>query len=73
MWLFPLTVVSYENELPLDTPYHSELDDPANSAYTDLKEEIENFVSIIMSQCMRFPTMWHFGMCRLGRASAASF
>ena len=22
---------------------------------------------------MRFPTMWHFDMCRLGRASAASF
>ena len=19
-----------------------------------------------LSQCMRFPTMWHFGMCRLG-------
>ena len=19
-----------------------------------------------MSQCMRFPTMWHFDMCRLG-------
>ena len=26
-----------------------------------------------LSQCMRFPTMWHFDMCRLGRASAASF
>ena len=26
-----------------------------------------------MSRCMRFPTMWHFDMCRLGRASAASF
>ena len=26
-----------------------------------------------MSWCMRFPTMWHFNMCRLGRASAASF
>ena len=25
-----------------------------------------------MSQCMRFPTMWHFDKCRLGRASAAS-
>ena len=25
-----------------------------------------------MSQCMRFPTMWHFDMCRLRRASAAS-
>ena len=22
---------------------------------------------------MRFPTMWHFGMCRLRRACAASF
>ena len=21
---------------------------------------------ICMSQCMRFKTMWHFGMCRLG-------
>ena len=30
------------------------------------------FVSL-MSQCMRFPTMWHFDMCRLGQASAASF
>ena len=20
----------------------------------------------IMSQCIRFPTMWHFDMCRLG-------
>ena len=27
----------------------------------------------LMSQCMRFPTMWYFDMCRLGRASAASF
>ena len=27
----------------------------------------------LMSQCMRFPTMCHFDMCRLGRASAASF
>ena len=26
-----------------------------------------------MSQCMRFPTMWHFDMCRLGKASTASF
>ena len=26
-----------------------------------------------MSQCMSFPTMWYFDMCRLGRASAASF
>ena len=26
-----------------------------------------------LSQCMRFPTMWHFDKCRLGRASAASF
>ena len=26
-----------------------------------------------MSQCMRFPTMWHFDMCRLRLASAASF
>ena len=25
-----------------------------------------------LSQCMRFPTMWHFDKCRLGRASAAS-
>ena len=38
--------MSYENELPLDTPYNTELDDPANAAYTDLKEEIENVVSI---------------------------
>ena len=27
----------------------------------------------ILSQCMRFPTMWHFDTCRLGQASAASF
>ena len=33
-----------------------------------LKPESNN-----MSQCMKFPTMWHFDMCRLGRASAASF
>ena len=26
-----------------------------------------------MSQCMTFPTMWHFDMCRLVRAPAASF
>ena len=26
-----------------------------------------------LSQCMRFPTIWHFDMCRLRRASAASF
>ena len=26
-----------------------------------------------MSQCMWFPTMWHFDMCRLVRASAAFF
>ena len=26
-----------------------------------------------LNQCMRFPTMWQFDMCRLGRASAASF
>ena len=26
-----------------------------------------------MSQCMRFPTMWNFDMCRLGQASVASF
>ena len=38
--------MSYENELPLDTPYNTELDDPANAAYTNLKEEIENVVSI---------------------------
>ena len=25
-----------------------------------------------MSRGMRFPTMWHFDMCRHGRASAAS-
>ena len=25
-----------------------------------------------MSQCMRFPTMWHFDMCRLGWTSAVS-
>ena len=27
----------------------------------------------LLSHDMRFPTMWHFDMCRLGRASAASF
>ena len=26
-----------------------------------------------LSQCMRFPTMWQFDICRLGRTSAASF
>ena len=26
-----------------------------------------------LSQYMRFPTIWHFDMCRLERASAASF
>ena len=26
-----------------------------------------------LSQCMRFPTLWHFDMCRLGQASAAFF
>ena len=26
-----------------------------------------------MSQCMRFPTIWHFDICRLKRASAAPF
>ena len=26
-----------------------------------------------LDQNMRFPTMWHFDMCRLGRASDASF
>ena len=26
-----------------------------------------------MSRDMRFPTMWHFDMCRLRRASAATF
>ena len=26
-----------------------------------------------MSQCVEFPTMWHFDMCRLGRTSVASF
>ena len=34
---------------------------------------IDRFCSLDISQCMRFPTMWHFDMCRLGRASAASF
>ena len=28
---------------------------------------------LYLSQCMRFPTMWYFDECRLGRASAASF
>ena len=27
---------------------------------------------IIEPEYMRFPTMWHFDMCRLGRASAAA-
>ena len=29
--------------------------------------------NINLSQCMRFPTMWHFDKCRLGPASATSF
>ena len=28
---------------------------------------------ILLSRDMRFPTMWHFDMCRLRRACAASF
>ena len=31
------------------------------------------YVKRDLSQCMRFPTMLHFDMCSLGRASAASF
>ena len=31
------------------------------------------FITIIMSRGMIFPTIWHFDMCRLGRASAAPF
>ena len=27
----------------------------------------------LMSRGMRFPTIWHFDMSRLGRASASSF
>ena len=34
---------------------------------------IEFRINIKLIMCMRFPTMWYFDMCRLGRASAASF
>ena len=53
--------MSYENELPLDTPYNTELDDPANAAYTDLKEEIENVVSIIepVHEISNNVAFWH--------------
>ena len=30
-------------------------------------------IGFVMSQCMRFPSIWHFDMYRLGRASTASF
>ena len=33
----------------------------------------EIIVKMHLSQYMRFPTMWHFDMCILGRASAVSF
>ena len=35
--------------------------------------EVIKGVQIKLSQCMRFPKMWHLDMCRLRRACAASF
>ena len=51
------------NDLPLFSVCRKSYDTP-----TDGEKLVIN-----MSQCMRFPTMWHFDMFRLGRASAASF
>ena len=39
---------------------------------TDSERRQYAIVSIQLRRGMRFPTMWHFDMCRLGRASAAS-
>ena len=40
---------------------------------TRTQDFVGNTLTNNMSQCMRFPTMWHFGMCRVRRASTASF
>ena len=41
--------------------------------FLDLMIHVRMYMSLQLSQSMRFPTVWHFDMCRLGRASAASF
>ena len=37
------------------------------------KMKVNGDVDMILGHGMRFLTMWHFDMCRLGRASADSF